>query len=181
MHKITPRRSSIKSPRRKPNVQLPDVTGLTNAVESPDKPLQRHYAYRSDDPLLETESKLLHSPNVWHWFMWTNSATVLYAQCYSIETLASGVRKCHFTSSCTRTGTRIKSMQSGGKKRAHTSVSGRRHRTAAAAGRHKCSQKKQIDGSRGGSVKDREIQRSRRGEDRYGDYNNGSPTTDYDS
>lgn len=38
-------------------VQLPDVTGLTNAIESPAKAAAEYYAYRAESRLRETESR----------------------------------------------------------------------------------------------------------------------------
>jgi len=45
-----PTRASVK-------VQLPDVTGLTNAIESPAKAAAEYYAYRTETKLRETESR----------------------------------------------------------------------------------------------------------------------------
>jgi len=38
-------------------VQLPDVTGLTNAIEFPAKAAAEYYAYRAESRLRETESR----------------------------------------------------------------------------------------------------------------------------
>jgi hypothetical protein len=51
----TARRGSIKSPRVK--MHLPDVTGLTSAVESPAKPTLKHYMYQDDDGPGESEGE----------------------------------------------------------------------------------------------------------------------------
>jgi len=42
--------------RTSAKVQLPDVTGLTNAIESPAKAAAEYYAYRTETKLRETES-----------------------------------------------------------------------------------------------------------------------------
>lgn len=42
--------------RTSTKVQLPDVTGLTNAIESPAKTAAEYYAYRTETKLRETES-----------------------------------------------------------------------------------------------------------------------------
>ncbi|KAF9447291.1 hypothetical protein P691DRAFT_802613 [Macrolepiota fuliginosa MF-IS2] len=51
-------RSSAKNRSR---IQLPDVTGLTNAIESPAKLTAEYYAYRAEDQIRATEKRLLHT------------------------------------------------------------------------------------------------------------------------
>jgi hypothetical protein len=45
------------STRNKSRIQLPDVTGITNAIESPAKPTAEYYAYRVEGRIRETESE----------------------------------------------------------------------------------------------------------------------------
>jgi myo-inositol-1-phosphate synthase len=45
------------SQKDRSRIQLPDVTGITNAIESPAKLTAEYYAYRAEKRLRETESK----------------------------------------------------------------------------------------------------------------------------
>jgi hypothetical protein len=45
------------SQKDRSRIQLPDVTGITNAIESPAKLTAEYYAYRAEGRLRETESK----------------------------------------------------------------------------------------------------------------------------
>jgi hypothetical protein len=58
-HTIEHCQTATKNSRRKPLVQLPDVTGLTSAVESPAKPASSHYILCADDHFWKTECALL--------------------------------------------------------------------------------------------------------------------------
>ncbi|KXN84597.1 hypothetical protein AN958_12278 [Leucoagaricus sp. SymC.cos] len=53
-------RSSVRDRSR---IQLPDVTGITNAIESPAKGTVQYYAYRAEGKIRETENRLLHTLN----------------------------------------------------------------------------------------------------------------------
>ncbi|PBK97754.1 hypothetical protein ARMGADRAFT_650965 [Armillaria gallica] len=61
----TPRRSSLRQPVQmltdasKSRLQLPDVTGLTSAVESPAKGTYQHYAYQASKEARESDARLL--------------------------------------------------------------------------------------------------------------------------
>jgi len=54
----TPRKSSMKDTTRS-RIHLPDVTGLTNAVESPLKPGTQYYPYKAGDRPRDSEARLL--------------------------------------------------------------------------------------------------------------------------
>lgn len=45
------------SQRNRSRIQLPDVTGITNAIESPAKLTAEYYAYRAEGQIRETESE----------------------------------------------------------------------------------------------------------------------------
>jgi hypothetical protein len=56
-------KNQLASDKRPPvkdrsKLQLPDVTGITNAIESPARATAEYYAYRTEGRLRETESKL---------------------------------------------------------------------------------------------------------------------------
>ncbi|KAK0221898.1 hypothetical protein IW262DRAFT_1296528 [Armillaria fumosa] len=61
----TPRRSSLRQPVQmsanasKSRLQLPDVTGLTSAVESPVRGTYQHYAYQASKEARESDARLL--------------------------------------------------------------------------------------------------------------------------
>ncbi|KAF8802092.1 hypothetical protein BYT27DRAFT_7197143 [Phlegmacium glaucopus] len=54
----TPRKSSLRDTSRG-RVYLPDVTGLTSAVDSPAKPGAEYYSYRTDNRPRDSEARLL--------------------------------------------------------------------------------------------------------------------------
>ncbi|KAJ3560987.1 hypothetical protein NP233_g10476 [Leucocoprinus birnbaumii] len=63
-----PEGSALKFPapatvKDRSRIQLPDVTGITNAIESPAKAAAEYYAYRTEGKLRETETRLLHTLN----------------------------------------------------------------------------------------------------------------------
>lgn len=73
-------RRADSSVRNKSRIQLPDVTGLTNAIESPAKMTAEYYAYRAEGQIRETERE---SPKhlIFAFFLRT------LATCFKIERL----------------------------------------------------------------------------------------------
>ncbi|TFK68416.1 hypothetical protein BDN72DRAFT_797730 [Pluteus cervinus] len=62
----TPRKSSLKAPKSTTRVHLPDVTGLTAAVESPMKLSAEYMGYRGDTGARESEVRLVRTLNAVH-------------------------------------------------------------------------------------------------------------------